>query len=110
MILATILTVHGALVAGFFANGTRWPKGSAPAASRLKMLKGVLVAGLAVALAFAVAALGWVAGTALWIVAIMGAGVAVVSLASARVVLAQRLGLAVGVAGLFLGAIPMAYT
>lgn len=91
---ASILVVFAALVAGFYAAPDRWPKRDVPPASRLKGLRGLLVIGLASGFGLMVVALGWVAGIVSWAVAIMAAGVSVVSLASVRPVLVRQLGMA----------------
>lgn len=90
---ASILAVFAALVAGQFASAERWPKREVPAESRLKGLRGLLVIGLVWGLGLAVMALGWVAGIVAWAVAVMAAGVGVVSLASVWPILARRLGM-----------------
>lgn len=91
---ASILAVFAALVAGFYAAPDRWPKREVPAASRLKVLRGLLVIGLGLGLGLTVTALGWVAGIVAWAVAVMVAGVGVVSLASVRPLLVRQLGMA----------------
>jgi hypothetical protein len=91
---AALLALFAALVAGFYAAPDRWPKRETPAASRLAWLRGLLVIGLVFGFGLMVVALGWVAGVVSWAVAVMAAGVGVVSLASVRPVLIRQLGMA----------------